>query len=272
VAALLTWFLPGAGHLYMGRPAVALAGFLVVSAIWAVGYALSDGRVFEFLDPELRGPLAVALTPEVGNLGGMLWQMMHQPFGDPAQLPRPYPERVLLGGSLTALAGVLNLCLVVRAHTDARSAEPVVPEGGRAPLCPATLVLAAWILPGLGHWLQGRRKRGTVVFVLLVGLFLAGTLLAQGTNLSREGHFYFWSGQFLLGVPALLVEQVARRPLAGTIPFETAGLTFGCVAGLLNVLAMLDVYGWAEARWLGRDPLESGEPDADPGAGKRLVA
>jgi hypothetical protein len=38
------------------------------------------------------------------------------------------------------------------------------------------------------------------------------------------------------------------------IAYVDAGLVFGCVAGLLNVLAMIDVYGWSEAQALGRDP------------------
>jgi hypothetical protein len=38
------------------------------------------------------------------------------------------------------------------------------------------------------------------------------------------------------------------------IPYVEAGLVYGCVAGLLNVLAMIDVYAWDEARALGLDP------------------
>ena len=101
---------------------------------------------------------------------------------------------------------------------------------------------------------QGRRLRAAIVFVLLVGFFAAGTALAEGANLSRERHFYYWSGQFLLGLPALATEILSGRPpVTGPLPFGDVGLLYACMPGLLNVLAMLDVYGWSERRWLGAE-------------------
>jgi hypothetical protein len=38
------------------------------------------------------------------------------------------------------------------------------------------------------------------------------------------------------------------------------GLLDGCMAGLLNVLAMLDVWGVAEDRWLGAPPPFTPDP------------
>ncbi|MEO0652719.1 MAG: DUF6677 family protein, partial [Planctomycetota bacterium] len=87
VATLLTWFLPGAGHLYLGRPVHAAVGFTVVFGLYGVGLLLADGMTFEFLDPELRSPLAVALSPELGNLGGLLWQLQNHGFGPGANIP-----------------------------------------------------------------------------------------------------------------------------------------------------------------------------------------
>jgi hypothetical protein len=119
------------------------------------------------------------------------------------------------------------------------------------------------VLPGLGHWLQGRRVRALLVFGLLVGLLAVGTWLAAGSNLSRERHFYYWAGQFLLGGPALLAEwSLGRPPVRGELPWVDVGLLYGCLAGLLNVLAMLDVYGVAEKRWLAPVPVPSGPESA----------
>ena len=98
---------------------------------------------------------------------------------------------------------------------------------------------------------------------MLVGVFAAGTLLADFSNLSRERHFYYWSGQFLIGLPSLLLEYVTGRPpVVAEIPHVDAGLTFGCVAGLLNVMAMLDVYRHAEARVLGEESGPATKPQA----------
>lgn len=236
MATVLTWLLPGAGHLYLGRVPIAVAAFVLVQGLYALGLFLSDGMTFEFLDPELRGPFATALTPEAGNLGGLIYQLRVYGFGP--ESPRVQPDTIMLGTWLTALSGMLNVLLMVHANCTARGTQATRATG---------LVAAAWLVPGGGHWLQGRRLRALIVFVLLGGLLAAGTLLAEGSNLSRERHFYYWSGQFLAGAPAAILEFVSGRPrITGEIPNADVGLLYGCLAGLLNVLAMLDVFGFAE--------------------------
>jgi hypothetical protein len=260
VAALLTLFVPGLGHLYLGRPAMAALLFLVVESLYLVGFKLSGGLLYAMLDPELRGPFASLLTPEVGNLGMLLAhkagilaeRVLGVEYGEygPAD-PVPWPPTMRLGVALTAVSGMLNAIAACRAHLDARIGAA---ERARGP-APSLLVAATWLVPGLGHLLQGRKRRALFVFTALVGLFLIGTVLAEGSNLSRERHFYYWAGQFLLGLPALLSEAaLGARPVTGPIPWVDAGLLFGCVAGLLNVLAMIDVYGHAEARLLATPP------------------
>ncbi len=245
VATLLTWLVPGAGHLYLRDVRLAVAAFVVVDGLFLLGFFLSDGALPEFLDPELRGRFALALTPEAANLGGLLFTLRETGFPNMPVEPRVWPRFVMEGTLLTALAGILNVCVMVKANLDARTTAL---ERRRGP-SPALQVGLAWLVPGLGHFHQGRVRRALVVFVLLVGLFAVGTLLSDFSNLSRERHFYYWGGQFLLGLPAIVVEVVSGRPpVTGEIPFVDAGLTFACIAGLLNVMAMLDVYRYAEGR------------------------
>jgi len=251
-ALLLSWFLPGSGHVWIGRPLLGLVVFVGVELLYALGWILSDGRSFEFLDPELRGRFATLLTPEVGNLGAMVLQ--HKLVGFGASELSPFPPHVALGAFLTALSGFVNLCFLVHVHLAARTPADAPKAGPH----PALLVFLAWLVPGLGHLAQRRFLRGAIVFVLLVGLFAWGTGLAEASNLSRERHFYYWSGQFLVGLPALLAEEASGRPpVTGDIALVDAGLVFACMAGLLNVLAMLDVQGVAERRWSGRSPAPS---------------
>jgi hypothetical protein len=259
VATLLAWFVPGAGHLFLGEVLVAALVFALVGGLYFLGLSLADGMTFEFLDPELRGALAPLLSPEAGTLGGFVWQLRQHGYGP--GYPRLFPDTVRLGSALCATAGVLNAVTMVHVHLFARLGDL------RASLRPAALVGLAWLVPGLGHFLQGRRLRAAMVFGLLVGLFVVGTLLAEGSNLSRERHFYYWAGQFLLGAPALVAEALfGATRVTGPIPLAEAGLVYGCVAGMLNVLAMIDVYGWAEAQALGLDPRSRG-PAAE-GAGE----
>lgn len=240
-AALLTWFVPGAGHVYLGAPVFGLVAFAIVQGLYVLGLRLTDGMLFEYLEPDLRGPYAGALTPEVGNLGMLVYHM--KAFGYGEGLPRSWPPHMHLGAWLTATSGFLNACLIARAYMDA--ARPrTAPVAKRSP---ATLVVLAWLVPGLAHVLQGRKLRGALVAVALIGLFALGTLLSEGSNLDRERHFYYWAGQFLIGAPAMIAEALHGHALVRSeIPYVDGGLGMACVAGLLNVLAMIDVVNFED--------------------------
>jgi TM2 domain-containing membrane protein YozV len=256
-AAVLTWFVPGAGHVVLGRPLFGILAFLLVEGLYVLGVQLSDGRLFEFLEPDLQGPFAGALAPEVGNLGALVWHMRSYGFGP--GFPRSWPEHIHLGVWLTAASGILNACLMVSANLAGRREARVAARSPRATL----QVVAGWLVPGLGHVLQKRVARGVAVFVLLVGLFVLGTWLAEGSNLDRERHFYYWGGQALLGAPVMLLEALhGHARVTHDIPYVDAGLVMVCLAGLLNVLALLDVFARAEA-----EPAPVRANDAGPVAG-----
>ncbi len=245
VAAILTWVIPGAGHVYLGAPIFGIVAFLCVTGLYLLGIRLSDGMAFEFLQTDLRSMIAPVLAPEVGNLSAVVWHMKSYGFGLP--FPRPWPEHIDLGTFLTACSGLLNACLACKAHFDAR-----VPAGMHSTKpSPGLLVLAGWIVPGLGHWLQGRRLRGVIVFAIVAGFVILGTILADGANLDRERHFYYWSGQFLAGAPSWILEALHGHAFVNAdIPYVDAGLAFGAVGGLLNILAWLDVFSVAEREGL----------------------
>jgi len=258
MASWLAWFLPGAGHLYLGLPVLGIVAFIVVEGLFFLGIKLSHGMVFEFLDADLRGPFAGALTPEIGNPLGLLYQM--KSFGFGLDHPRPWPEHIHLGSWLMATSGMLNVALVVHANFWARA-----PRSSALKFqTPGVHVFAGWLVPGLGHFLQGRRLRGIIVFAVLVGMLVLGTLLAEGSNLDRERHFYYWSGQFIAGGPVMLLEALhGHVAITRDIAYADAGLVFGCLAGLLNILCLLDVQAYGAERGLEAfAPVEIGEPAA----------
>jgi len=249
VALLLTWFVPGAGHFYLGKARTALVAFAVVEGLYLVGLVLSGGMFLEYLPAEMRGRFAAALTPEAGNLGMLLYHVSERGYG--TGHPRPWPPLMDWGTLCTAASGILNAFVMARAHLDARLPERS-PAVGRDP---AAMALASWLVPGLGQWLEGRRLRGAVACVLLLVLFALGTGLAQGVNLDRERHFYYWAGQFLLGLPAVVAELVHGHPRMRTdVSYGDAGIVLSSVAGMLNVLMMLDAFSWADARHRGEAP------------------
>ena len=262
VAVLLTWFVPGAGHLYLGLPVVAAVAFVVVEGLYLLGLTLSQGMFLEYLPEELRSAFAGALSPEFGNLGGLLYHMREYGYGP--GFMRAWPPHMDLGTTLTSFSGILNCILMSHAHLAARA-----PQAGRVfvagssptrTLAAPFAALATWAVPGLGQFLQGRRLRGAAMFAALASLFVVGTLLAQGSNLDRERHFYYWGGQFLIGLPSIVAEFIHGHPrVQSEIPYAEAGVVLGCVAGMLNILCMLDAYGFSEDLQLGRNPRpESG--------------
>lgn len=260
VAVLLTWVCPGAGHLYLGRPLFALVAFALIQGVYFLGLSLSDWMGFEFLQKEMRGPFAPALSPEAANLGAIVTQMKLHGFG--FDFPRPWPQWIHLGVTLTALSGVMNVCLMVQAHLDARRKSVVARELPGLRSSPALDCFLAWLVPGLGHLHQGRKLRAGIVFATLVGLLVLGTLLAEGSNLSRERHYYYWGGQFMAGLPAIALELAhGHAPLTRHLPYAEAGLVIASIAGMLNILSLLDVYGFGEARYLGKQETAPAAPE-----------
>jgi hypothetical protein len=45
---------------------------------------------------------------------------------------------------------------------------------------PVVAVVLAWLVPGLGHWYQGRRSKAVLFFVCILGTFLFGLYVGDG--------------------------------------------------------------------------------------------
>ncbi len=120
-------------------------------------------------------------------------------------------------------------------------------KGGNAFL----VVAAAWAVPGLGHLLLGRWRKGVVFIAALPLMFLSGLLLhgrlfpfdlsqplvalAAAADLGI-GLIYFLAAPFGYG---------AGKVVAVTYEYGNA---FLIVAGLLNLLVLLDAYDVSRGR------------------------
>ena len=131
----------------------------------------------------------------------------------------------------------------MRATTADRTRVPDIPA--------AALLCAAWLVPGAGHlWL--RRTQKGVVFLVVLPLMFAVGLALQGRI------FPFQLSQPLvalaaladLGIGAIYLLAWAMGWGAGTAvaPAYEYGNTFLIVAGLLNLLVVLDAYDIAVGR------------------------
>ncbi len=117
------------------------------------------------------------------------------------------------------------------------------------------VAVLGWLLPGMGHWAMGQRRRGGVIGLTLVGLFVMGMAIG-GIDVVDPKRDTIWfipqAGLGPLGVGAGLVHGVLdKRSGQDPAPREQAyqtsigrvnemGTLYCAVAGVLNLLAILD--------------------------------
>lgn len=108
---------------------------------------------------------------------------------------------------------------------------------------PLGLFFAAWLVPGLGHWLLAKRAKAMAFFALIVGTFVMGMALAGFQNV------YYVSGRWtaLTQAPAGLVayagtwlKQGGTDAVAEEGAYFKVGTLYTSVAGLLNLVVLMD--------------------------------
>jgi Family of unknown function (DUF6677) len=116
---------------------------------------------------------------------------------------------------------------------------------------PWLAAVAAWALPGAGHFYLGKRGRAATFLVLVfstlaVGWSLDGKLyqLASGGVLSLLGAL----GQAGLGAAYFILRFVLGYQGTVTAPGFEYGTAFLLTAGLMNVLLVLDAWDIARGQ------------------------
>ncbi|HUY89297.1 MAG TPA: DUF6677 family protein [Pirellulales bacterium] len=142
---------------------------------------------------------------------------------------------------------------------------------------PFLAAFLAWLIPGAGHWYQGRRHKAVLFFVWILGTFVFGLYLGEGrvvyASLRDNDRRLPYLCQIGVGLPALpaLVQAARKTPLQFPIyedfmaPPEVSqipnqedeldrlqkrmhrywefGTVYTMIAGLLNILAIYDAWG-----------------------------
>ena len=116
---------------------------------------------------------------------------------------------------------------------------------------PTLISIAAWFVPGAGHLWQGRTQKGIVFLVAIPLMFVTGLWL--------DGRLFpFEIAQPLValaavaslgnGLPYFIATMMGLGKGVVTAATYEYGNTFVIVAGLLNMLVVLDAYDIALGR------------------------
>jgi hypothetical protein len=154
--------------------------------------------------------------------------------------------------------------------------DPAGPDAAPPPAAAGRAWIAcalAWLAPGVGHLYLGRRRRAVVFFVVVLAMFFLGlaaggaatladprqplTYLATADNIAtgpielvgrRKTYgrlVYHLPGDEADPVRLELLERLRSRAAGGSSEY---GSTFLLVAGLMNILLILDAWDIATGR------------------------
>jgi hypothetical protein len=130
--------------------------------------------------------------------------------------------------------------------------ESVSPANEASPAMNVWLLplLAAWLIPGAGHFLLKKTGRGALIFASVLLMFLFGLLMRGMMFTPEKGADYLTSlinyGGFVCNLAAgamyLLTAMFgyAQPDAAGAV--HDYGTKFLVTAGLMNILAMVDTW------------------------------
>ena len=120
-----------------------------------------------------------------------------------------------------------------------------------------TIVLGL-LLPGGGHLYRGRFGKAGFFGALILGTFLAGQFLSGFHAVDLKHQPYWFLGQVFAGLPAMVSALLAPDWMSARIGSSLdAGTLYTTVAGLLNILVVLDAVNPSPRR--AEDAAESGK-------------
>lgn len=109
----------------------------------------------------------------------------------------------------------------------------------------------AWAFPGAGHWYLGWRAHGVLFGVVIVGLFWGGMLIGGvKSTVDPAANKPWFVAQACSGVNPLValgVDKVFKsRSRSSFARANELGIVYSGIAGLLNLLVVLDAAARAE--------------------------
>ncbi|RKY08189.1 MAG: hypothetical protein DRP66_05120 [Planctomycetota bacterium] len=126
--------------------------------------------------------------------------------------------------------------------------------------------LAAWAVPGGGHFIIKERKRAIIIFVTVTLTFLAGLYVGSIAVIDRVGAKPWYAAQImaspavgLIGnIVEVSVDEAGNRKYVSYGRGHDVGQIYTSIAGMLNLLCIISaVY----MTWCGRGEMIGAEED-----------
>jgi hypothetical protein len=136
-----------------------------------------------------------------------------------------------------------------RAVEEEKENSDVEPKPDRGRL--VRVCVAAWLIPGCGHLLLGRKGRALILFASILSMFLLG-LAMQGQFFTMQAGAYLrtlgFFGEMCVGVAMPAAMFLGYSGGNGFFPSSDYGTAFLVAAGMLNALTVFDAYDIALGR------------------------
>jgi hypothetical protein len=228
---LLGWLLPGLGYYFLKEKGKALLAFIVVIGLFVLGLIHGGGGT------GINQAIPITHLIPLASLGcGPVYLLVLLfRLGGAAVAPDAFPA----GVTLIWIAGGINLVFMADAYFRARGKKFLLP------------CLLAWCMPGAGYFSKGRLARGLVFFVMILLLFFFGLAL-QGKLYSLEPDkpltILATFADLGIGPIYYIVQWLGYGEGDIQSPMFELGNTFILVAGLVNMLVILDVFDLCRGR------------------------
>ena len=135
---------------------------------------------------------------------------------------------------------------------DAQQVAQRIPqEKSEKSSLPAMVLLAGWLIPGLGHLILGKWVRALLLFISIAGMFLIGLGLQGKIYQPGTGDILDilgFAGQLGLGLLSALAHLLGWGATSAVNTLADYGTKFIVVGGLLNLITAVDAHSLANGR------------------------
>lgn len=119
----------------------------------------------------------------------------------------------------------------------------------------ACAVWAAWALPGLGHWILGRRRKAWIFLALLAATYVVGLALCSWHTVAWDDSPFFYLARYGSASTWIVGEVLeyprAHMPEGISASWFDAGILYVAVPGLLNFVLVVNLLHALRARHAG---------------------